>query len=74
MIFYFAHVFGTDLVKKKKYLHNAQHVHILEKIAMQENMATAEEYMMQGREHRNKTLGREFKQKFEGTIETRKPV
>lgn len=62
------------MVVKKKYLHNAQHAHLIERIALEFNLATAESYEMQGREHANKVFGREYKQKYDGVVETRKKV
>ena len=74
MFFFFVANFGENMVLKKKYLHHSQHVHITERFALENNLATAEEYEMQGREHANKVFGKEYKQKFDGVQETKKKV
>lgn len=74
MYFFFVSIFGEAMVLKKKYLHNVQHVHITEGMALNYGLATAESYEMQGREHANKIFGREYKQKYDGVVETKKKV
>lgn len=70
--FYFAKIFGSESVERKKYLHNMLHAHTQERICMSKGLATAEEFEMEGREHKNKIFSRFYKSKFEGIIETKK--
>ena len=74
MYFFFASLYGEKTVLDKKYLHHSQHVHITERLALQVDLETADSYQMQGREHANKVFGKEYKQKYDGIVETKKKV
>jgi hypothetical protein len=41
---------------------------------MEKELCTAEEFQMDGKERVNKTYTREYKQKFDGIVETKKKV
>jgi len=70
LLFKYAKRFGTDSIKKKKYMHNIQHVHELEKFALLEGSATLEEFTMEGREHANCVFSSYYQSKF-GMPETK---
>lgn len=47
------------------------HAHVHEYVCMKLDLATAEEFEMEGREHKNKIFSRFIKSKYDGVVETK---